>query len=123
MSTLSRRAWLFSLVVVSAIALAGVTGCASLPWAKANAGPSGPATVTGKVTSDRGAVLAFASVVLHGPSVRRQTTTDVAGRFVIEKVPLGQFTVSVSAPGYKSTKQKVQVDKEGEVQVDVRLKY
>jgi hypothetical protein len=123
MSTLSRRAWLFSFVVVSAIALAAASGCASLPWVKANAGPSGPATVTGKVTSDRGAVLANASVVLHGPSVRRQTTTDIAGRFVIANVPLGQFTLSASAPGYKSAKHKVQVDKEGEVQADIQLKY
>jgi Carboxypeptidase regulatory-like domain len=115
----------FSLVVMSAVVLALVSGCASMtvPFAtKSNVGPSGPATVAGKVTSDRGAVLADAAITLHGLSVTRKARTDIGGRFVFTSVPLGQFTIWVSAAGYKGVKQQVTVEKEGTVQVDVRLR-
>ncbi len=111
-----------SLVVGSAILVTLVSGCANLPGFRAGAGPEGPATISGKAISDRGAVLADASVTLSGPSLRRTTTTDIGGRFQFERVPLGRFAVSVSATGYKTAKQTVVVDKETVVQVDVQVK-
>jgi hypothetical protein len=36
-------------------------------------------------------------------------------------VPLGRYVVSASAPGFKSAKQTVRVDKETTVKVDLRL--
>jgi len=108
------------LVIAFATVVTVFSGCGPVPWA--NTGPSGPATVTGAVTSDRGAVLADAAVLLHGQATTRNTRTDINGRFVFPNVPLGQFTVSVSAAGYRGAKQKVNVEKEGTGQVNVRLK-
>jgi hypothetical protein len=110
------------LVVLAGVALiAIVSGCASLPWAKGDTGPSGPATITGQVTDDRGAILSDATVRLSGPAVRRRVTTNTAGRFTFERVPLGRYVVTASAAGFKNAKQTVQVDKETTMKVDLRL--
>lgn len=121
-TTIARTSHRLLLVVLAGVALITiVSGCASLPWARGDTGPSGPATVTGQVTDDRGAILSGASVRLSGPAVRRSVTTNSAGRFTFERVPLGSFVVSASAPGFKSAKRTVQVDKETTVKVDLRL--
>lgn len=98
-----------------------VSACAHLPWAARDSGVAGPATVVGQVTSDRGAVLADASITLTGPSARRNVRTDISGRFTIERVPLGSYTLSANATGFKSHKQTVTVDKEAIVRADVKL--
>jgi hypothetical protein len=112
----------FLLAIGTAALIASFPGCGHLPWASRDAGVKGPATVTGQVTSDRGAILADAAVTLSGPSVRRQTRTGVTGRFTFEQVPLGRYVVSVSAAGYKSAKQTVTVDKEASVRADLKLR-
>jgi len=111
------------LLTVGAVALiASLSGCAHLPWAARDAGVKGPATVAGRVTSDRGAVLADAAVTLSGPSVRRHTRTDIAGRFSFDQVPLGTYVVSASVAGFKGAKQTVTVDKEAVVRADLKLR-
>jgi hypothetical protein len=72
--------------------------------------------------SDRGAALADAGVTLSGPSVYRSVRTDVRGRFLFERVPLGTYVVTASAVGYKGAKQHVTVDKEEVVRADLKLK-
>ncbi len=108
-------------VALVAAMLACASACASMPF-RGETGAAGPATVTGQVVSDRGAVLADVAVALTGPSFHRTTRTDVSGRYAFEHVPLGQYTLSASATGYKSVKQKVPVDKEAVVQANVKLR-
>jgi hypothetical protein len=102
--------------------IVSLSGCAHLPGAVRDAGVAGPAAVAGQVTSDRGAVIVDASVTLTGPSVKRNVRTDISGRFTIERVPLGSYTLSVNATGFKSHKQTVTVDKEATVRADVKLR-
>jgi hypothetical protein len=113
---------LLSAIACTALVAASLTGCAHLPWAQQNTGPAGPATITGHVTSDRGAILADAGVTLSGPSVRRTVRTDITGRFTFERVPLGSYVVTAAAAGFKSAKQTVTVDKEATVRADLKLK-
>ena len=121
MARTSRR--LLLVVLVGGAVGTMVSGCASLPWAKGgDTGPSGPAAITGQVTDDRGAILADASVRLSGSAVSRRLATDTTGRFTFERIPLGRYVVSASAPGFKGAKQTVQVDKEATVKVDLRLR-
>ncbi len=112
--------------VVVAVWLAG---CAHIPFAIHDSGAKGPATITGQVTSERGAVIADAAVSLassrvtgSGPTVRRQAKTDVSGRFAFENVPLGSYVVSTSPTGYKTGKMKLTVEKEGAVRADIKVR-
>mgnify|MGYP001121919998 CR=1 FL=1 len=116
----SHRRFLLALACAASVTLA--SGCAILPWASHNTGPTGPATITGVVTNDRDDILADASVKLSGPSVRRSVTTDIAGRFTFERVPLGRYVVSAAAVGFKGAKQTIQVDNEAPVRVELKLK-
>ncbi len=108
-------------LAVACVAIAFLSACASMPF-RGETGASGPATVTGQVTSDRGAVLDDVAVVLSGPSFHRTTRTDIAGRFTFEHIPLGQYRLSAAATGYKRTSQPVVVDKEGAVRAAVKLR-
>ncbi len=119
-SALVGRASRAAVLAVACIAIAFLSTCASMPF-RGETGASGPATVTGQVTSDRGAILDDVAVTLSGPSFHRTTRTDIAGRFTFDHVPLGQYTLSASAAGYKSAKQKLAVDKEA-VQTNVKLR-
>jgi Carboxypeptidase regulatory-like domain len=109
--------------------LASLAGCAHVPFAIHDSGVKGPATIAGQVSSERGAIIADAEVLLassrdssSGPTVRRQTKTDVRGRFAFEQVPLGSYVVTASPTGYKATKQKVTVEKEGTVRADLKVR-
>ncbi len=121
-SALIRASRLLSSVLACLALLALVSGCAHFNSLTADRGPAGPAAVTGAVSSDRGAVVSGAAVRLSGPSFSRHATTDVAGRYTIQGVPLGTYTLMVSAVGYKSAKQKITVDKEAVVHADLKLR-
>lgn len=112
----------FALLAGAFALVASLTACAHLPLVARDAGLTGPAMVTGQVTSDRGAILADADVTLSGPSVHRQARTDIAGRYNFERVPLGRYVVSASVAGFKRAKQTVTVDKEATVRADLKLK-
>jgi hypothetical protein len=108
---------------------AWLAGCAHVPFAIHDSGVKGPATIAGQVTSDRGAIVADAEVSLassrgsgSGPTVRRQTRTDISGRFTFEQVPLGVYIVTASPAGYKSAKEKVTIDKEGSVRLNFKVR-
>jgi len=113
----------------AAVAVAAwLAGCAHMPFAIHDSGVKGPATIAGQVTSERGAIIADAAVELlssgapPGQTVRRQTKTDITGRFVFEQVPLGSYVVTAAASGYKSAKQTVTVEKEGNVRADLKVR-
>lgn len=119
------------LLATGAVALiASLAGCAHVPFSVKDAGVNGPATITGQVSSERGAIIADADVLLAssktsssgGPTVRRQTKTDITGRFTFEQVPLGTYVVTASPTGYKATKQKLTVEKEGTVRTDLKVR-
>ncbi len=111
------------LALVSAMLVAIASGCASLPLvSSADTGAPGPATIAGRVLDDRGGIITDAKVRLTGPSFRRTVRTDIAGKFTFERVPLGRFVVSASAPGLKDAKQSIEVGQEATVKVELKLK-
>ncbi len=121
-SATTRTSGLFLFAMGVLVLVVATAGCAHLPLVSRDGGASGPATIAGQVSSDRGAVIADASITLTGPSVRRHTTTDFTGRYKFEQIPLGTYVVSASAPGYKGAKQHVTADKEGAVKADLKLR-
>jgi hypothetical protein len=100
----------------AAVALLGawIAGCASNRPAVSTAGPTAPAgpstyataIVSGRVISaDDQAPLARARVVLTGTPLTeaRAAITDARGRFRLDRLPAGRFTVSVSRTGFVTT--------------------
>src|ERR1700728_1655293 len=59
-------------------------------------------TITGEVTDPSGAVVAGAQVVAHNVStgVDSPTTTNAAGFYRIQSLPIGRYEVIVQAPGF-----------------------
>ena len=81
--------------------------------------------VTGTVTDSTGAVVPSAHVVLlntdQGITLESQTTAG--GTYIFSPVRIGNYTITVTAPGFSTTTQKnVTVAVGGEAQVNVTLK-
>ncbi len=71
--------------------------------------------VTGTVTDMSGALVANATVTAKndGTGLTRSATSDSAGAYVIQYLPVGTYTVTVEAPGFKRFVQQnlvIQVD-------------
>jgi len=65
-------------------------------------------TIHGKITDqETGEPLPGITVSL--PNTVWGTITDAAGSFVLDKLPSGEYTLKISAVGYESTSQRVQV--------------
>ena len=64
---------------------------------------NGLAEIVGTVTDPTGAVVVAASVEVRGVSTRKthSTRTNASGQFSLSGVPAGDYTVQVSAPGFK----------------------
>ncbi len=73
--------------------------------------------ITGRVTDDQGKSLPGANVVLAGTYLG--TVTGDAGKFVIDKVPAGDYVLRITYVGYKPYEKKITVDKD--TFLDVRL--
>ena len=76
-------------------------------WAQAgNAG-----TIQGTVTDPSGAVIAGASVTIHNPvsGLDRTAKTDTSGNFSFANVPYNPYHLTVTAPGFTSQAQDVDV--------------
>src|SRR5690348_1973569 len=60
------------------------------------------AVITGTVVDPVGSVVQNATVVVRNESsgVESRATTDQAGKFSIPNLPVGNYTVEVSAPGF-----------------------
>ncbi|RJP66189.1 MAG: TonB-dependent receptor [Ignavibacteriales bacterium] len=59
------------------------------------------------VNKENQTALNGANVLLDGPDIRK--TTDDKGKFIIEGLPTGSYTISVSFVGYKTTELEVEV--------------
>ncbi len=80
--------------------------------------------MTGKVTDAKGAVIAGASVTVTevASAQTRTATTDAEGRFKIEALPSGLYTVVVAAKGFaEMRRENIKVEESKEARVDVRL--
>lgn len=64
--------------------------------------------VSGRVTDASGAVIPKATVALRdGSGSTRQTATSADGRFQLTDMPAGHYELTVTAPGFKSNQQSV----------------
>jgi Carboxypeptidase regulatory-like domain len=73
-------------------------------WMWAQGGATG--AIGGTVQDISGAVIANAKVVAinEGTGEMRQTTTDASGLFTVTLLPVGAYTVEVTAKGFPDTK-------------------
>ncbi len=78
-------------------AVAPVSATAQLPEAPA----ASTGTVSGTVTDANGVLVTGASVLLNAVGgIRRQTATDRDGNYVLRAVPAGNFSITVTLPGF-----------------------
>ncbi len=77
-------------------------------WAQ-NAGNS--TSIGGTVTDPTGAVIPGATVTIHNPvsGLERTVTTDASGNFSFQNVPFNPYHTTVTAPGFTSWVQDVDV--------------
>jgi iron complex outermembrane receptor protein len=109
MSSLSNR------VVVLVIALLAV-GASVLGAAQQTA------AISGVVSDQTGASVAGAKVELVGGLVViRSIVTDSEGRYRVEGLQLGEYTVRVTAPGFQSMERRVNAPVSGSAAADFRL--
>src|SRR5262250_2411977 len=62
--------------------------------------------LSGTVTDPSGAVIANANVTTQGPTGERSATTDAEGRFMIQLLIPGYYSVKVSKEGFKTAEVK-----------------
>lgn len=62
------------------------------------------------VNKENQSTLTGANILLNGPGIRK--VTDDKGKFIIEGLPSGNYTLSVSYVGYKSTELEVELKKD-----------
>ena len=67
-----------------------------------SAGESGVGTAAPAVTTPDGYVIGAVVEVVDGPDAGRQTTTDDRGRYVLEALQQGEFTIRAMAKGFAS---------------------
>ncbi len=94
---------------------------ALLPSAKAYQSNSG--TISGAVTDPSGAVVPGATVEManHVTGYTRTTTTDSSGQFRFYNVPFNPYRVSVTAKGFGSTTQSIDISSIVPITLPIRL--
>src|SRR5579864_5049804 len=111
------------------ISLKGILACLAILFIgtfvlcyQASAQSSG--TIEGIVKDPTGAVIPGANVEIHNPVSHydRSTTTDDAGTFRFASVPFNPYHMTVSAAGFASISQQVEVRSLVTVNVPVTLK-
>jgi hypothetical protein len=83
------------------------------------------ASIVGTVTDPTGAVVPNAKVTIQNPQKGfvRELTTNAVGAFAVAPVPLGEYTVTVEAPGFQKSIQTGITLTVGQIQrVDVTIK-
>src|SRR6266850_7379766 len=84
----------------------------------------GAGTVQGTVKDPTGAVMVAVTVTLANPvsGLRRETTTDQAGKFVFRNLPPNPYHVAVSAQGFETLGQDVDVRSAIPINLDLNVK-
>src|SRR6266542_4273842 len=80
--------------------------------------------IEGKVTDPKGAAVAGASVTISDEvnNQRFTTVTDSQGRYKVEGLAEGVYTVVISAPGFaEARKESIKLDEGASLPVDLRL--
>jgi hypothetical protein len=117
------RKLLFAVLAQTAIALASVTTPLFTGSPASQASGTSAGTIAGAVTDPTGAVVAGATVVLKNAvtNYQKQVTTDAKGAFQFVNVPLNQYHLQISAPGFKTLAKDVAVRSSVPVQVPAEL--
>lgn len=66
-----------------------------------------PARLTGEVLSEDGALVANASVRLVSPADSAHTLSDESGHFIFDELVPGQYTLTISLPGFDPASQQL----------------
>src|SRR5262245_60772996 len=80
------------------------------------------ATILGSVTDATGATVPAATIkVLNtGTQDIHETSSDATGSYIFDRLPVGVYTLSVKAPGFKQFERKqVRLDATQRVKIDV----
>lgn len=66
------------------------------------------ATVSGTITDSSGGVMTAAQVTVHnqGTAFERTANTDADGHYVIALLPIGKYTITVTASGFRTVENK-----------------
>lgn len=104
-------------LILTSVAL---TFAIAMTAARSAGAPAGGAELSGKVVDGAtGDPLVAASVSVKGTPLR--SSTDGAGSFVIDEVPIGSVVLSVSRIGYKSREITVTVTPDAPTQWTIAL--
>jgi iron complex outermembrane receptor protein len=107
---MKRLAWLMAALIVLMLPLAG-------------AAQTGTGRVTGTVTDATGLVLPGVAVTVKGDgtSVVRSAVTDSVGRYVIDNLPPGPYTLTLEMAGFTTLTSKVVVAAGQPVNLETKL--
>jgi hypothetical protein len=92
------------ITLLSRILLLGT--CLLLPAVSAAEGQTATGTLQGTVTDPKGSVIPGVTIKLQSvdTGLERTAVTEASGLYVFNFLPVGRYTVTTSAPGFKGTK-------------------
>src|ERR1035437_8161196 len=82
------------------------------------------ASISGTVVDPSGGVVVNATVTIHNPvsGLQRSATTDCSGNFTFPNVPFNPYHLSVTAQGFESYAQDVEIRSSVPLSVSIALK-
>ena len=101
-----------------------LTALCLLIFSAAHAVQAQSAAISGTVTDPSGGVVPNATVTIHNPvsGLERSTTTDSSGNFTFPNVPFNPYHLSVTAKGFTSYAQDVEIRSAVPLNVPITLK-
>ena len=76
-------------------------------------------TIQGNIKDERSSPVSYASVYLLNSNFF--AVSDTSGRFMIKNIPEGNYTLVVSAVGYATINEVIQITKQGQTPFDLQL--
>jgi len=80
---------------------------------------SGKGTLSGTVTDSLSQAIAFANIQVKGAGIK--TSSDKAGKFTLNNLPVGNQTIRISVTGYQTREQQVTVSATSTTILDISL--